>query len=68
MDLKVLKGMRLEDLLNMDYGSLKEEEVAYVEKRLVKATNQRIKRLKDKGLISQSHLTAKEKKGLSVQN
>lgn len=66
MDLKVLKGMRLEDLLNMDYGSLKEEEVAYVEKRLVKATNQRIKRLKDKGLISQSHLTAKEKKGLSV--
>ena len=37
MDLKVLKGMRLEDLLNMDYGSLKEEEVAYVEKRLVKA-------------------------------
>ena len=66
MDLKVLKGMRLEDLLNMDYGSLKEEEVAYVEKRLVKATNQRIKRLKDKGLISQSHLSAKEKKGLSV--
>ena len=66
MDLKVLKGMRLEDLLNMDYGSLKEEEVAYVEKRLVNATNQRIKRLKDKGLISQSHLTAKEKKGLSV--
>lgn len=65
MDLKTLKGMKLEDLLDVDYSQLKEDEVAYVEKRLISTVNKRIGRLKQSGLISQSHLTAKEKKGMS---
>lgn len=65
MDLKMLKGMRLEDLLNVEYSQLKEDEIAYVEKRLIRTANRRINKLKESGLISQSHLTAKEKKGLS---
>ena len=65
MDLKMLKGMKLTDLLNVDFTQLKEDEVAYVEKRLIKTANRRIARLKKSGLISQSHLTAKEKKGLT---
>ena len=66
MDLKTLKGLKLEDLLDVDYSQLKEDEVAYVERRLIKTVNKRITRLKETGLISQSHLTAKEKKGLSA--
>ena len=62
MDLKTLKGMKLEDLLDVDYSQLKEDEVAYVEKRLIRTVNKRIGRLKQSGLISQSHLTAKEKR------
>ena len=61
----MLKGMKLDDLLNVDFTQLKENEVAYVEKRLIKTANRRIAKLKQSGLISQSHLTAKEKKGLS---
>ena len=66
MNLKMLKGMKLDDLLDVDFTQLKEDEVAYVEKRLVKTANRRIAKLKQTGLISQSHLTAKEKKGLST--
>lgn len=66
MDLKTLKGLKLEDLLDVDYSQLKEDEVAYVERRLIRTVNKRITRLKETGLISQSHLTAKEKKGLSA--
>ena len=66
MDLKFLKSLKLEDLLNVDYTKLNESEVAYVEKRLVRTANQRIARLKKSGLISQSHLSTKEKKGLSA--
>ena len=65
MDLKMLKGLTLEDLLKVDYTKLTEEEVAYVEKRLINTANRRINRLKKTGLISQSHLSAKEKKGLT---
>ena len=65
MNLKMLKGMKLDDLLNVDFTQLKEDEVAYVEKRLIKTANRRIAKLKQSGLISQSHLTAKEKKGLT---
>ena len=36
MDLKMLKGMTLDDLLDVDYSKLTEEEIAYVEKRLVR--------------------------------
>ena len=61
----MLKGMKLSDLLNVDFTQLKEDEVAYVEKRLIKTANRRIAKLKQSGLISQSHLTAKEKKGLT---
>lgn len=65
MDLKMLKGMKLEDLLDVDYSKLNEEEIAYVEKRLVKTANRRIQRLKQEGLISRSRLSAKEKKGFT---
>lgn len=65
MNLKTLKGLSLDDLLNVDFTQLKEDEVAYVEKRLVKTANRRINKLKQAGLISQSHLTAQEKKGLT---
>ena len=66
MDLKMLKGMTLEDLLNVDYTGLKENEVTYVEKRLVKAVNKRVNRLKETGLIAHTRLTAKEKKGMTA--
>lgn len=65
MDLKMLKGMSLDDLLNVDFTQLKEDEIAYVERRLIKSANRRINSLRKSGLISQSHLTAKEKKGLN---
>ena len=68
MDLKMLKGMSLDDLLDVDFTKLKEDEVAYVEKRLIKTANRRINSLRKSGLISQSHLTAKEKKGLNSYN
>lgn len=61
----MLKGMSLDDLLNVDFTQLKEDEVAYVEKRLIKSANRRINSLRKSGLISQSHLTAKEKKGIT---
>lgn len=66
MDLKMLKGMTLEDLLKVDYTGLTEPEVAYVEQRLIKAVNKRVNRLKQTGLIAHTRLTAKEKKGLST--
>ena len=66
MDLKMLKGLSLDDLLKVDYTKLTEEEVAYVEKRLIRTVNRRITKLKKSGLISSSRLTAKEKKGMST--
>jgi len=66
MDMKMLKGMSLDDLLNVDYTGLTEPEVAYVEKRLINAVNRRVKKLKEAGLISHTRLSAKEKKGLST--
>lgn len=65
MDLKILKGMTLDDLLDMDYTKLKEDEIAYVEKRLVKIANRRLNTLRKKGLISEAKITAKERKGIS---
>ena len=65
MDVKFLKGLSLEDLLNVDFNKLKENEIAYVEKRLIKTANRRINKLKQSGLISQSHLTAKQKRGIA---
>lgn len=66
MDIKTLKGMKLDDLLDVDFGQLKEDEVAYVERRLINTVNKRIKKLKEKGLISYSRLSASEKKGMST--
>ena len=66
MDLKMLKGLSLDDLLKVDYTKLTEEEVAYVEKRLIRTVNRRITKLKKSGLISQAKLSAKEKKGVST--
>lgn len=66
MDLNFLKGMTLDDLLKVDLTQLKEDEVAYVEKRLVKAVNRRLNVLRKEGLISEAKLTAKEKKGIST--
>ena len=65
MDLKFLKGLKLDDLLDVDYSKLTEEEVAYVEKRLVRTANRRIAKLRQSGLISRSRLSAKEKKGFT---
>ena len=65
MDLKMLKGMKLDDLLDVDYTKLTEEEVGYVEKRLVRTANRRIAKLRKEGLISRSRLSAKEKKGFT---
>lgn len=65
MDLKMLKGMKLDDLLDVDYTKLTEEEVSYVEKRLVRTANRRIAKLRKEGLISRSRLSAKEKKGFT---
>ena len=64
MDLKMLKGMKLDDLLNVDFTKLKEDEVAYVEKRLIKTVNKRINKLKETGMLSRSKLSAGERKGL----
>ena len=61
----MLKGMKLDDLLDVDYTKLTEEEVSYVEKRLVRTANRRIAKLRKEGLISRSRLSAKEKKGFT---
>lgn len=66
MNLTMLKGMKLDDLLNVDYTGLTEEEVAYVEKRLVNAVNRRVKKLKESGLITHTRLSASQKKGMST--
>ena len=57
--------MKLDDLLDVDYTKLTEEEVSYVEKRLVRTANRRIAKLRKEGLISRSRLSAKEKKGFT---
>lgn len=66
MDLKTLKNMKLDDLLQVDFSYLTEEEARYVEKRLVRTANRRIQRLKDTGKLSASKLSSQEKKGLKA--
>ena len=63
MNINTLKGLKLEDLLDVDFSQLKEDEIAYVEKRLIKNVNRRISKLKQAGLIASSRLTSREKKG-----
>lgn len=65
MDLKMLKGMKLDDLLNVDYTKLNEQEIQYVEKRLIKTVNTRITKLKNAGQLTSSRLSARERKGMT---
>ena len=66
MDINTLKGLKLEDLLDVDFSQLKEDEIAYVEKRLIKNVNRRLSKLKQAGLIASSRLTSREKKGMTA--
>ena len=61
-----LKKMSLSDLVNIDASKLNAEEVAYVEKRLVKEANRRLSRLKKSGKISNAKITRKERKGFKT--
>ena len=63
MNLEQLKQMSLNDLVNIDASKLNAEEVAYVEKRLIKEANRRLSRLKKSGKISNAKITRKERKG-----
>lgn len=65
MDLKMLKGMKLDDLLNVDYTKLNEQEIQYVERRLIKTVNTRITKLKNAGQLTSSRLSARERKGMT---
>ena len=58
-----LKSLKLNDLLNLDFGKLTSTELAYVEKRLSQTANRRIKRLKETKKIGQAKLTRSEKAG-----
>lgn len=63
MSIEQLKTMSLDDLLNIDASRLTSEEIAYVEKRLVKEANRRLSRLKKAKRLSASKITKKERKG-----
>ena len=63
MNIEQLKQMSLNDLVNIDASKLNAEEVAYVEKRLIKEANRRLSRLKKSGKISSAKITRKERKG-----
>lgn len=61
----MLKGMKLDDLLNVDYTKLNEQEIQYVERRLIKTVNTRITKLKNAGQLTSSRLSARERKGMT---
>ena len=63
MGIEELKIMSLEDLLDIDASHLTAQEVAYVEKRLVKEANRRLTRLKKAKKLSASQTTKSERKG-----
>ena len=63
MGIEALKKMSLTDLLEIDASKLTSEEVAYIEKRLVKEANRRLTRLKKAKKLSASKTTRKERKG-----
>ena len=64
--LEQLKKMSLSDLIDIDTSKLNAEEVAYVEKRLVKEANRRLSRLKKSGKSSSAKLSRKERKGFKT--
>ena len=65
MSIEELKQMSLKDLLDIDASRLTSEEVAYVEKRLVKEANRRLRRLKQAKKLTSAKLTKKERKGFT---
>ncbi len=58
-----LKKMTLSELVDIDTSRLTAEEVSYVEKRLVKEANRRLRRLKEAKKLSASKISRKERKG-----
>lgn len=65
MKLEQLKKLKLNDLLVIDASKYGREEVAYIEKRLVKEANRRLTRLKQAGKLSQAKITKTERKGFT---
>ena len=63
MSIEELKQMSLNDLVDIDASKLTAEEVAYIEKRLVKEANRRIRRLKQSKKLSASKISKSERKG-----
>lgn len=61
--LSKLKAMTLDDLLNVDLSKLKEDEVAYIESRLLRVANTRLNKLRKHKKLSMAKLSRKEKKG-----
>ena len=66
MDIKTLQNMKFEDLIDIDVSKLNKDEIAIVEKRLMKVANQRISRLRKSGKMNLSKLTKTEKRGFKT--
>lgn len=60
-----LKKMKISDLVDIDVSRLTSDEVAYVERRLVKEANRRLSRLKKARRMSSAKITRKERKGFT---
>lgn len=58
-----LKKMKLTELIEIDASKLTAEEVKYVETRLIREANRRLRRLKESKKLSASKITRKERKG-----
>ena len=58
-----LKKMKISDLVDIDVSRLTSDEVAYIERRLVKEANRRLSRLKKARKTASAKLTRKERKG-----
>ena len=63
MSVEELKKMKLKDIVDIDASKLTSEEVAYIERRLVKEANRRLSRLRKARKIGATKLTTKEKRG-----
>lgn len=58
-----LRKLKINDLLDIDASRLTADEVAYIEKRLVKEANRRLSRLRKAKKLSASKTTKTERKG-----
>lgn len=63
MSIEQLKKMKLKDLIDIDASKLTSNEVAYIERRLIKEANRRLRRLKEARKLGASKITKKERKG-----